>query len=89
MFPPTRLVGFKVKDESVGAAGAACGVKRRDDDQLPTTPAEFAAFAVSLQSSVSGWVGWESFAGLTRLGVPGVEGDEPDVTVKVVERVVS
>jgi hypothetical protein len=43
LFPPTRLVGFSDSDESVGDAGAACGVKRRVDDQLPATPAEFLA----------------------------------------------
>ena len=33
--------------------------------------------------------GVASFAGLSKLGVPGVDGGEPDVTVKVAERVVS
>src|SRR5262245_47962108 len=41
--PPTTLAGFSASDESVGAAGAACGVKRREADQFPATPAEFLA----------------------------------------------
>ena len=42
-FPPTTVAGLSESDESVGAAGAACGVKRRVTDQLPATPAEFLA----------------------------------------------
>ena len=43
VLPPTRLMGLSAKEESVGAGGASCGVKRREDDQLPATPAEFLA----------------------------------------------
>src|SRR5262249_34306682 len=41
--PPTTLDGLSESDERVGAAGAACGVKRLAADQLPATPAEFFA----------------------------------------------
>jgi hypothetical protein len=38
VLPPTTLVGLSVTLESVSAA--ACGVKRRVDDQAPAVPAE-------------------------------------------------
>lgn len=37
-FPPTTLVGFTVTAESVAAAGAVCGVKRRVAENGPATP---------------------------------------------------
>jgi len=48
-FPPTIMAGLSESDNSVGAAGAVCGVKRRNADQLPATPAEF--FARTRQKS--------------------------------------
>ena len=42
-FAPTTVAGLSKSEESVGAAGAAWGVKRREADQLPATPAEFLA----------------------------------------------
>ena len=42
-FPPTTLEGFSETDERVGAPGAPCGIKRREADQFPATPAEFLA----------------------------------------------
>ena len=47
--PPTTVAGLRESDERVGAAGAACGVKRREADQFPATPAEF--FARTRQKS--------------------------------------
>ena len=41
--PPTRVFGFKVSDDSVGAVAAARAVKRRTDENGPKTPAEFRA----------------------------------------------
>ena len=43
VLPPTRLFGFRLSDESVGAAGAGCGVTRRVEENGPKTPAEFRA----------------------------------------------
>lgn len=42
-FPPTTMAGLSESDESVGAAGAAWGVKLREAEKLPATPAEFLA----------------------------------------------
>ena len=41
--PPATEVGLTLTADKLAAAGAACGVKRRDADQLPATPAEFIA----------------------------------------------
>jgi hypothetical protein len=41
--PPTTDAGFRLNVERLAVAGAVCGVKRRDADQLPATPEEFTA----------------------------------------------
>ena len=41
--PPTTDVGLTLTAERLAAAGAAWGMKRREADQLPATPAEFLA----------------------------------------------
>jgi hypothetical protein len=41
VFPPTTVVGLSDSAESVGAVGAAPGVKRRTADHAPAVPAEF------------------------------------------------
>ena len=43
LLPPTTVVGLTLMAERLAADGAARGVKRRDDDQLPATPTEFRA----------------------------------------------
>jgi hypothetical protein len=43
VLPPTRLAGFRLTDDRDSVTGAACGVNRREDDQLPATPAELRA----------------------------------------------
>jgi len=40
---PTTELGFTLRAERLAGAGAPCGVKRREDDQFPATPAEFLA----------------------------------------------
>jgi hypothetical protein len=41
--PPTTLDGLRATDDSAGAAGADCGVKRRVEENDPNTPAAFLA----------------------------------------------
>ena len=41
--PPKRLVGETASAERLGVVEAACGVKRRVDENGPKTPAEFRA----------------------------------------------
>ena len=41
--PPTTLVGFTEIADKLAAAGAACGVKRRAEENGPNTPAELRA----------------------------------------------
>jgi len=41
--PPTTLAGLTLTADKAAAAGAACGVKRREAENGPNTPAEFAA----------------------------------------------
>ena len=41
--PPTTDVGLTLTLDKLAVAGAACGVKLREADQLPATPAEFFA----------------------------------------------
>ena len=40
---PTTLAGFTDTVDKLAAAGAACGVKRRVEENAPNTPAEFCA----------------------------------------------
>ena len=41
--PPVTLAGFTDTADKLAAAGAACGVKRRVDENGPNTPAELRA----------------------------------------------
>lgn len=43
VFPPTTVLGFAPTAERLAAAGAACGVKRRVEENGPKTPAELRA----------------------------------------------
>ena len=41
LLPPTTVEGLVENVDTLAGGGAACGVKRRDTDHAPATPAEF------------------------------------------------